>query len=186
MLGASSIGRVTALLLAASITFAQTGSKTTASVSQKKPKPVTATATKRPVATKAVTSAHARAPVVAHEDKGSARTGARKVVVTRKLVHGKWVRTTQIVHSQPSAPSYQVHPDTDRYQQIQQALAQKGYFKGEPNGEWGDDSVAALKQYQTDQKIPNDGKITALSLIGLGLGPNRETAAVKTEPEAKQ
>jgi len=177
MLGAPSIGRVTALLLAACLAFAQTP-KTTAA----KKKAVPASATKRPVSVKTTTPAHTRAAVAAHNDKGSARLRARKVVVTRKLVHGKWVRTTQIVHSEPPAPSFQTHPDTDRYQQIQQALAQKGYFKGEANGEWGDDSVAALKQYQTDQKIPNDGKITALSLIGLGLGPNRETAAVKTEP----
>jgi peptidoglycan hydrolase-like protein with peptidoglycan-binding domain len=103
-------------------------------------------------------------------------------VVTRKLIHGRWVRTTQVVHSQPSGPSYQTHPDTERYQQIQQALAQKGYFKGEANGTWGDDSVSALKQYQTESKIPNDGKISALSLIGLGLGPNRETPAEKSDP----
>jgi len=176
MLGAPSIGRVTALLLLSCLAFSQTASKTTAA--KKKP---AATATKRPAA-KTTASVHTRAAVVAHDDKGSARVRARKVVVTRKLVHGKWVRTTQIVHSEPPAPSFQTHPDADRYQQIQQALAQKGYFKGEANGEWGDDSVAALKQYQTDKKIPNDGKITALSLIGLGLGPNRETAAVKTEP----
>ncbi len=103
--------------------------------------------------------------------------------MTRKLVHGKWVRTTQIVHADPG-PSYQTHPDQERYQQIQQALAAKGYFKGETNGQWGDDSVAALKQFQTERKIPNDGKISALSLIGLGLGPNRETATAKSEAAA--
>jgi len=175
MPGASSIGGVTALLLAACLAFAQTGSKTTATSVKKKPVTV---ASRRPAATAnnaAKTTARTRTSV-----------SARKVVVTRKLVHGKWVRTTQIVHAAPPAPSFQTHPDTDRYQQIQQALAQKGYFKGEANGEWGDESVAALKQYQTDQKIPNDGKITSLSLIGLGLGPNRETAAVKTEPVAQR
>jgi hypothetical protein len=180
MLGARSIGRVTALLLAACLAFAQTAPKTTAAkttsaAAKKKP---AAVASRRPVAganNTAKTTAHTRTAA-----------GVRKVVVTRKLVHGKWVRTTQIVHSEPPAPSFQTHPDTDRYQQIQQALAQKGYFKGEANGTWGDDSVAALKQYQTDQKIPNDGKITSLSLIGLGLGPNRETAAVKTEPVAQR
>ena len=102
---------------------------------------------------------------------------AHKVVVTRKKVNGRWVRVTQVVHSKPSGPSYQTHPDPDRYQQIQQALANNGYFKGSVDGKWGDDSVAALKQFQTDRKIPNDGKISSLSLIGLGLGPNRETAS---------
>ena len=107
---------------------------------------------------------------------GTHRVRTRKVVVTRKLVHGHWVRTTQIVHA-PPAPSYQTHPDPERYQQIQQALANSGYFKGQVNGEWGDDSVAALKQFQTDHKLVNDGKISSLSLISLGLGPNREASA---------
>ncbi len=157
----------------------QTTAKTTAATHKK---PVAA-ATKRPTskASPGAATHHTRPAVVAHEDSGSSRVQSRKVVVTRKLVHGRWVRTTQIVHKE-SGPTYQTHPDTERYQQIQQALAQKGYFKGEANGTWGDDSVAALKQFQTEQKIPNDGKISALSLIGLGLGPNRETAATKPDP----
>jgi Putative peptidoglycan binding domain len=73
-----------------------------------------------------------------------------------------------------SAPSFQTHPDEDRYRQIQQALADKGYFKGEVNGQWGQDSVEALQKFQLDNKFPDiysDGKINALSLNGLGLGP---------------
>lgn len=70
-------------------------------------------------------------------------------------------------------PSFQTHPDEERYQQIQQALADKGYFKGEANGRWGQDSVEALQKFQLDNKFPDiysDGKINALSLNGLGLG----------------
>ena len=74
----------------------------------------------------------------------------------------------------PPPPSYQLHPDPERYQQIQQALADRGYFKGQANGEWGDDSVDALKRFQADQKLDPDGKINALSLIGLGLGPKHD------------
>ena len=73
-------------------------------------------------------------------------------------------------------PSYQTHPDTDRYKEIQQALADKGYYKGEVNGQWGDDSISAIKQFQADQKIPDDGKISAPTLIGLGLGPKHDAA----------
>ncbi len=89
-----------------------------------------------------------------------------------------------------AAPSYQLHPDPDRYQEIQKALADRGYFKGEVNGQWGDDSVDALKRFQADQKLPNDGKINSLSLIGLGLGPKHngptaspENGAVSAAPE---
>ena len=74
-------------------------------------------------------------------------------------------------------PAIKPTPDPERYQQIQQALANNGYFKGQVNGEWGDDSVAALKQFQTDHKLVNDGKISSLSLISLSLGPNREASA---------
>ncbi len=75
-------------------------------------------------------------------------------------------------------PSYQSHPDPERYQEIQKALAEKGYFKGEVNGTWGDDSIEALQRFQTDQKLPNDGKISALTLMGLGLGPKHDGSAV--------
>jgi Putative peptidoglycan binding domain len=99
--------------------------------------------------------------------KTSTRSGARRRYVKRK-----------------AAPSYQLHPDPERYQQIQQALADRGYFKGEVNGQWGDDSVDALKRFQADQKLDNDGKINSLTLIGLGLGPKHEggTEASSTSP----
>ena len=77
-----------------------------------------------------------------------------------------------------SGPSYQLHPDPERYQEIQKALADRGYFKGEVNGQWGDDSVDALKRFQADQKLPDDGKINSLSLIGLGLGPKHNGSTV--------
>ncbi len=72
--------------------------------------------------------------------------------------------------------SYQQAPTADRYREIQQALISKGYLHGEANGEWGPDSVDALKRFQTDQNLTADGKIGALSLIALGLGPKRLTA----------
>ncbi|HTU46372.1 MAG TPA: peptidoglycan-binding domain-containing protein [Bryobacteraceae bacterium] len=75
-------------------------------------------------------------------------------------------------------PTYQLHPDPERYQQIQQALADRGYFKGQVNGQWGDDSVDALKRFQADQKLENDGKINALTLTDLGLGPRHDGGSV--------
>ena len=86
--------------------------------------------------------------------------------------------------TRPAAPSYQLHPDAERYKQIQQALADHGYFKGEVNGQWGDDSIDALKRFQADQKLPNDGKISALALIGLGLGPKHDNLTGATVPSA--
>ncbi len=87
----------------------------------------------------------------------------------------------RLAHVAP-APTYQLHPDPERYQQIQQALTDRGYFKGQANGVWGDDSADALKRFQTDQKMEPDGKINALSLTGLGLGPRHDGTTASTVP----
>jgi hypothetical protein len=105
------------------------------------------------------------------------RTPVRKVVSRRK-VNGRWVTVTRAVRATPG-PSYQLHPDPERYQEIQKSLAERGYFKGEANGQWGDDSTEALRRFQEDQKLPvADGKISARSLMGLGLGPKHDGSSV--------
>jgi peptidoglycan hydrolase-like protein with peptidoglycan-binding domain len=73
--------------------------------------------------------------------------------------------------------SNQQQPTQDRYREIQQALGEKGYFAGEPDGTWGVESVEALKRFQRDQNLTEDGRIGALSLIALGLGPKRNGSA---------
>ena len=80
--------------------------------------------------------------------------------------------------------SYQQAPTPERYKDIQQALVSKGYFHGEPNGEWGQDSADALKHFQAEQNLTPDGKLTSLSLIALGLGPKRLTAQTRSQPSA--
>ena len=98
--------------------------------------------------------------------KSTAHTTSKKTPHTRRA------------RRRPAGPSYQTHPTADRYKEIQQSLADKGYFKGEVNGTWGDDSTDALKHFQTDHKLPDDGKINSLSLIQLGLGPKHNSAEV--------
>jgi Putative peptidoglycan binding domain len=71
----------------------------------------------------------------------------------------------------------QTQPSSDRYKEIQEALASRGYLSKEPDGSWGAESVDALKRFQRDQNIIDDGKIGSLSLIALGLGPRRIAAA---------
>lgn len=82
----------------------------------------------------------------------------------------------------PAAPSFQLHPSPERYKEIQQALADRGYFKGTVDGEWGTDSVEALKRFQTEHNAGDDGKINSLSLIQLGLGPQRDHLENSTAP----
>ena len=79
--------------------------------------------------------------------------------------------------------SYQAAPTQERYKEIQTALASKGYFKGEANGQWGPDSVNALRRFQTDQNLEPDGKLGSLSLIAMGLGPKRITAQAKPDAQ---
>ncbi len=74
--------------------------------------------------------------------------------------------------------STQRTPTPDRYRDIQQALATKGYLQtGSPSGVWDNSSVEALKKFQQDQNLEPSGKIDSLSLIALGLGPRRDTQA---------
>jgi hypothetical protein len=75
----------------------------------------------------------------------------------------------------------QLSPTSDRYKEIQQALYEKGYLKSEPSGVWDNDSQAAMTRFQTDQKLPSTGRITAASLIGLGLGA-RSAGAPEAPP----
>ena len=105
----------------------------------------------------------------------SSRTVASSQKTRLRSRAGRRVRT-------PPAPAYQLHPDPERYQQIQQSLADRGYFKGEGNGQWNDDSIDALKRFQADQKLDNDGKINALTLTGLGLGPKHDGSTASTVP----
>ena len=71
----------------------------------------------------------------------------------------------------------QLTPTPDRYKEIQKALADRGYLKNEPTGTWDSASQEALRKFQNDQKLDPSGKITAASLIALGLGPKNEARA---------
>jgi len=79
----------------------------------------------------------------------------------------------------PPKPRYyaQLQPSPERYREIQQALADKGYFSGTPDGVWGATSTDALKRFQHDQNLTEDGKVDSLSLIALGLGPKRAVSS---------
>ena len=68
--------------------------------------------------------------------------------------------------------STQKAPTPERYKEIQQALASKGYLQPDASsGVWDNSSVSALKKFQEDQSLEPSGKLDSLSLIALGLGP---------------
>jgi hypothetical protein len=81
----------------------------------------------------------------------------------------------------------QTAPSPERYKEIQEALAAKGYLNAEEaGGAWNQNSVEALKRFQTDQKIDNSGKINSLSLIAMGLGPKHDANPTKAPDAGSQ
>jgi hypothetical protein len=73
----------------------------------------------------------------------------------------------------------QMAPTPERYKEIQQALIGRGYSSEPLTGEWGPQWTEALKRFQQDQNIPEaTGKLNALSLIALGLGPKRDSGGL--------
>jgi peptidoglycan hydrolase-like protein with peptidoglycan-binding domain len=122
-------------------------------------------------------------PDAQKSDSLSAQSSAKSPKKSSSRARGRYVKGRR--SPRKAGPSYQLHPDPERYQEIQKALAERGYFKGEVNGQWGEDSIDALKRFQADQKLPDDGKINALSLIGLGLGPKHNgSVAIPTNGQA--
>lgn len=74
----------------------------------------------------------------------------------------------------------QLAPSPDRYREIQQALATKGYLQPEQaTGAWDQNSTDALKRFQAEQNLEPSGKINSLSLIALGLGPKHDALPVQ-------
>jgi peptidoglycan hydrolase-like protein with peptidoglycan-binding domain len=106
-------------------------------------------------------------PAAKHRAKAAPQT---KSAVSPKASSTAKKRPAVAAHRAPQQPS------TERLKEIQQALADKGYFSSEANGTWGPSSIDALKRFQHDQNLTEDGKIGSLSLIALGLGPKREAA----------
>jgi peptidoglycan hydrolase-like protein with peptidoglycan-binding domain len=112
---------------------------------------------------------------------------ASKTKVKPRAVAGKTVRRSKTARKSVAARSYiPQQPSPERYHQIQQALVEKGYYKGEPTGKWDADSVDALKRFQSDQNLSSDGKLNSLSLIALGLGPKRIAAQPAAQPAKPQ
>jgi peptidoglycan hydrolase-like protein with peptidoglycan-binding domain len=103
--------------------------------------------------------------------KSKAKTTSTAKATAKRPVASKSKRPPVVVHRAPQQPS------PERLKEIQQALAEKGYFRDEPDGNWGPASIDALKRFQHDQNLVEDGKIGSLSLIALGLGPKREPVA---------
>lgn len=110
------------------------------------------------------------------------KTAPKKTV--KKAAKGKAAKAPTKGKKAPPAATWrtrQQNPTQDRYKEIQQALAAKGYLKTDPTGVWDADSISAMQRFQNDQKMTPTGKITAPALISLGLGA-RSAGAPEAAP----
>jgi hypothetical protein len=108
------------------------------------------------------------------------RTNSSKKTVASKK--GKSAKKPAIAAS--TWRNRQMAPTPDRYKEIQQVLIDKGYLKSEANGVWDAQSQDAMRQFQTEQKLSPTGKLSAASLIALGLGPKTDAASLSPPPAA--
>jgi peptidoglycan hydrolase-like protein with peptidoglycan-binding domain len=180
-------------MLAAGPIAAQDTTTPTAKPAVAKPKTPTSTAGKQPTlhSTKQLSKNSGKQP--SHSPAASnAASKTAHPVPTRNVSSSTAPTTpvrrrpTQAAGKKPvaAAPhrSSQQQPTQERYKEIQAALADRGYFSGTPDGTWGPESSEALKRFQRDQNLTDDGKIGSLSLIALGLGPKRMSAGVQPAP----
>ncbi|MGQ9634616.1 MAG: peptidoglycan-binding domain-containing protein [Bryobacteraceae bacterium] len=131
----------------------------------------------------------ARSPTASASSKAAGKTADTRKVQSRAKSPAKAAAktTNKGIASKAKTqrrvrPAIQQQPTPERYREIQQALIDRGFLEGEPTGRWDPASVEALKRFQADQQLQPTGKIDALSLIRLGLGPRRQNLAVAPAP----
>jgi len=79
--------------------------------------------------------------------------------------------------------------DSERTQQIQEALIREHYMSGEPSGKWDASTEDALRRFQADHGWQNKTVPDSRALIKLGLGPNHDhllnpESAMTSTPDA--
>jgi hypothetical protein len=94
---------------------------------------------------------------------------------TSKTAAAKKSSTTAQAKGPPvRRPVGQQRPTSERYKEIETALHERGYLTESPTGQWSSSSIDALRRFQADEDLPVTGHLDSLSLIRLGLGPQRQ------------
>lgn len=149
------------------------------------------TAKKKPAASKTAPRGKTSSP------KGSSKTVATKPATSAKSASAK--ASTKATAAKPgtrtssaraskrgSARSRrqpgQKAPTSDRISEIQTALAKDGSFAGTATGKWDDDTVSAMRKFQTSHGLSPTGKLDALTLQKLGLGSQTAGVAAPIAP----
>jgi hypothetical protein len=104
--------------------------------------------------------------------KAAAPSAPKKAAPARPVAHAAHKAPAR--STRPTRKTWhpgQTAPTPERYKEIQDALAKKGYLHGDASGVWSPDSADALRRFQQDQNLQASGKLDSLSIIALGLGP---------------
>jgi len=135
---------------------------------------------------KAATPASKTAPAVAGKkspssplkSSSSKPTATKTPAVTAAKPGTRYTPNRRYYARQPVRRVYTPQqPSADRYREIQDALASRGYLKTPSNGVWDKNSMDAMQKFQQDQQLEATGKLTARSLGALGLGPRTPVAS---------
>jgi murein L,D-transpeptidase YcbB/YkuD len=126
-----------------------------------------------------------KAPATVHHESAAKSSATKPAITASKTAHRRTSNSSKKTAT-VSRRTTQQQPTPERYKEIQQALSDRGYFHGNVDGNWGADSVEAMKRFQHDQNIADDGKIGSLSLIALGLGPKRVARTESLEKPTQQ
>lgn len=103
------------------------------------------------------------AATTAKKQTSKSTTTTKKAAPKKKRTVRRRRRSTRFVPRQKA-------PTADRIKEIQGALAQSGYYEGDPNGKWDSKTIAAMEKFQSANGIEPTGKLDAPSLQKLGLG----------------
>ena len=117
------------------------------------------------------------------QKKTSARTSSAKKPAPSKAPSKR--RVAPKARRVARAPAEQTLPTKDRYAEIQTALSNVGFYSGPADGNWNAESTKALAQFQQAQGLEPTGKIDALTLIRLDLGPDYDQAGGSSEVSGK-
>jgi murein L,D-transpeptidase YcbB/YkuD len=104
------------------------------------------------------------------------QTAKSKTSTSSSKAHGTTKKTAR-----KKKDKGQMAPTSDRITEIQQALAKDGSYSAAPSGKWDDNTVDAMKKFQTTHALNPSGKLDARTLEKLGLG---STTAGVAEPVA--
>jgi hypothetical protein len=116
------------------------------------------------IAVTAQTTAPAKKKTASHP---SSKAAASKSSAGKKRSRTKGKSRTAKTPGQKAIQS-------ERAQQIQEALIREHYMNGEPSGRWDDATESALRRYQADQGWQSKSVPDSRALIKLGLGPSHD------------